>query len=188
MWCIAVWDLWWQYNLMPLSHRQQAWLVCSQEENEWMWGEFYLAAENLLHASTLFIILFEAFGIWRQKGSGGLLLCWCFYLYYLFTIYDNLICLILRVKEVHLVSECLRLLKWEKEKQAEESMSWLWELWEYLLGRNERPDSVLYILAAVLILWCYSAWKSRERDENIRVNLKNRLLWGQIFFFCNLNL
>lgn len=73
--------------------------------------------------------------LWRHSGFGGWkVLDACFFadvficIAYLFIIYDNLICLILKVKEVHLVSECLRLLKWEKEEQAEESMSWLWEL------------------------------------------------------------
>lgn len=85
-------------------------------------GHFYLAAENLLHTSKLFIILFE--GIWDLEAERFWMpVPLCFYLYYLFIICENLICLILRVKEGHLVSEYLRPLKWEKEEQAEESMS-----------------------------------------------------------------
>lgn len=68
--------------------------------NEWMGEIFTLVLKTYSIPQSCSLYSLKAFRIWRLKGPGCLFLCWCFYFYYLFTIYDNLICLILRVKEV----------------------------------------------------------------------------------------
>lgn len=64
-----------------------------------------------------------------------------------------------------LVSECLRHLKWEKEEQAEKSPWVDCESYENICwaGMKGLIQFAVYILAAVLILWAYSGWKSREK-------------------------
>lgn len=62
---------------------------------------------------------------------------------------------------------------WNEKKRSKQRCPWVdCESYKTICwaGMKDLIQFSLYILAAVLILWGYSAWKSRERDQNIHVN------------------